>query len=64
MARSGAPSCRRAPSRARARRWSCATVGDAFGGLDVQRAVAHVNGEIARALIGSAADDQAALDAG
>jgi enolase len=31
--------------------------------LDVQRAVAHVNGEIARAVIGLAADDQAALDA-
>ena len=34
----------------------------AFGGLDVQRAVAHVNGEIAHAVIGLAADDQAALD--
>ena len=33
-----------------------------FGGLDVMRAVGHVNGEIARALVGSAADDQAALD--
>ena len=33
-----------------------------FGGLDVMLAVGHVNGEIARALIGSAADDQAALD--
>ena len=33
-----------------------------FGGLDVLRAVAHVNGEIAQALIGSRADDQAALD--
>ena len=37
--------------------------GVAFGGLDVQRAVAHVNGEIARAVIGLAADDQAAVDA-
>ena len=37
--------------------------GTAFGGLDVQRAVAHVNGEIARALAGRRADDQAALDA-
>jgi enolase len=36
--------------------------GDAFGGLDVQQAVAHVNGEIARAVIGMAADEQAALD--
>ncbi len=36
--------------------------GEAFGGLDVQRAVAHVNGEIARAVIGLAADGQAALD--
>ena len=37
--------------------------GAAFGGLDVQRAVAHVDGEIARALRGHRADDQAALDA-
>src|SRR5665213_1843991 len=37
--------------------------GSRFGGLDVLQAVAHVNGEIAAALIGSAADDQAALDA-
>ena len=29
-----------------------------FGGLDVMRAVANVNGEIARALLGSPADDQ------
>src|SRR5665213_3644693 len=36
--------------------------GSRFGGLDVLQAVAHVNGEIAAALIGSAADDQAALD--
>ena len=34
-----------------------------LGGLDVLRAVGNVNGEIARALAGSAADDQAALDA-
>jgi enolase len=33
-----------------------------FGGLDVLQAVAHVNGEIAHALAGVAADDQAALD--
>ena len=37
--------------------------GAAFGGLDVQLALAHVNGEIARAVRGRAADDQAALDA-
>ena len=37
--------------------------GSAFGGLDVQQAVAHVNGEIARAVVGHAADEQAALDA-
>ncbi|MDP1648973.1 MAG: phosphopyruvate hydratase [Rubrivivax sp.] len=37
--------------------------GDRFGGLDVQCAVAHVNGEIARAVQGLAADDQATLDA-
>ncbi len=36
--------------------------GQRFGGLDVQRAVAHVNGEITRAVLGMAADDQAALD--
>jgi len=34
-----------------------------FGGLDVKQAVDNVNGEIARALTGSAADDQGALDA-
>ena len=33
-----------------------------FGGLDVQRAVGNVNGEIARALAGVAADNQGALD--
>jgi enolase len=37
--------------------------GAPFAGLDVRRAVDHVNGEIARTLIGKAADDQAALDA-
>jgi enolase len=36
--------------------------GDAFGGLDVVRAVANVEGEIALALRGAAADDQEALD--
>jgi enolase len=36
--------------------------GERFGGLDVQRAVAHVNGEIAHAVLGMAADDQATLD--
>ncbi len=36
--------------------------GAAFGGLDVTRAVAHVDGEIARAVIGLPADDQAGLD--
>jgi enolase len=36
--------------------------GAAFGGLDVTRAVANINGEIARALAGSTADDQKALD--
>src|SRR6185436_907973 len=36
--------------------------GHPHGGLDVQRAVARVNGEIARAVMGMAADDQAALD--
>ena len=33
-----------------------------FSGKDVQQAVANVNGEIAGALVGAAADDQAALD--
>ena len=37
--------------------------GTAFGGLDVMRAVANVNGAIARAVMGMAADDQGALDA-
>ena len=37
--------------------------GERFGGLDVQRAIGHVNGEIADAVRGLAADDQAALDA-
>ena len=36
--------------------------GSAFGGLDVAGAVANVEGEIASALRGVAADDQAALD--
>jgi enolase len=34
----------------------------AHGGLDVQRAVAQVNGEIARAVMGMVAHDQSALD--
>ena len=33
-----------------------------FGGLDVLQAVAHINGEIANALMGSQADNQIALD--
>jgi len=37
--------------------------GAAFGGLDVRRAVASLNAEIAPALIGRDADDQAAIDA-
>jgi len=36
--------------------------GPRFGGLDVLQAVAHVNGEIAGALQGLAAEDQAAVD--
>jgi enolase len=36
--------------------------GDAFGGHDVTRAIGHVNGEIARAVTGIDAADQAALD--
>ncbi len=36
--------------------------GTAFGGLDVKRAVGHVNGEIAAALSGADVNDQAALD--
>ena len=34
----------------------------AFGGLDVRKAVGHVNGVIARALVGCSANDQADLD--
>ena len=37
--------------------------GEAFGGYDVQRAVAHVNRDIARAVTGLDARDQAGLDA-
>jgi len=37
--------------------------GDKFGGFDVQRAVANVNGAIAHAVIGMDAANQAALDA-
>ncbi len=36
--------------------------GEAFGGYDVTRALGHVNGEIARAVTGMDAADQAALD--
>jgi enolase len=36
--------------------------GDAFAGYDVRRAVAHVNGEICRAVTGLDADDQQTLD--
>ena len=48
---------------AAARRSTCATAAQRFGGLDVTRAVANVNGEIARALTGRDAADQAAIDA-
>jgi enolase len=37
--------------------------GAAFGGLDVQRALGHVVGELATAVLGMPADDQTALDA-
>ena len=36
--------------------------GDRFGGLDVMRAVGHVNGEISNALVGTKADNQTVLD--
>src|SRR5689334_21406321 len=36
--------------------------GEAWGGKGVIRAVEHVNGEIARALVGARAAEQAALD--
>jgi enolase len=36
--------------------------GDRFGGLDVMRAVGYVNGEISKALVGTMADNQTALD--
>jgi enolase len=35
---------------------------DRFGGLDVMQAVGHVNGEISKALVGTRADNQSALD--
>ena len=36
--------------------------GNPFGGLDVLQAVGHINGEIAKALIGTDAENQFALD--
>lgn len=36
--------------------------GDRLGGLDVLRAVGHVNGEISNALVGTKADNQSVLD--
>jgi enolase len=36
--------------------------GDRFGGLDVMQAVGHVNGVIAKALVGTNADKQSVLD--
>jgi len=36
--------------------------GHRFGGLDVMRAVGHVNGEISNALVGTKADNQSVLD--
>lgn len=36
--------------------------GNALGGLDVTKAVSHVNGEIARAVLGLPADDQETID--
>ena len=36
--------------------------GNPFGGLDVSQAVGHINGEIAKALIGTDAENQFALD--
>ena len=36
--------------------------GEPFGGLDVLQAVGHINGEIAKALIGTDAENQFALD--
>src|SRR5207249_3254272 len=37
--------------------------GERFGGMDVQRAVGHINEDIARAIVGFDAQDQAAIDA-
>ena len=51
-ARSGGRSPRPARRTDRARRSTCATAARRFGGLDVMRAVAHVDGEIARAVAG------------
>ena len=36
--------------------------GDRFGGLDVMKAVGHINEEITKALVGTKADNQSALD--
>ena len=51
-AHTAARRCPRAPPRASSRRPSCATAASAWGGKGVTRAVANVNGEIARALAG------------
>ena len=53
-----APSLPRAPRPARARPSTSATAATRFGGYDVTRAVAAVNGEIAAALGGPDALDQ------
>ncbi len=48
--------------KAHAKPWSYETVENPFGGLDVLQAVGHINGEIAKALIGTDAENQFALD--
>ena len=59
-ARSGARRCRRARRPDSAKRWSCATATrSAILGKGVTKAVAHVNGEIAKALAGRDADQRA-----
>ena len=60
--RGGARRCRPAPRPASSRRPSSATAAREWGGKGVGGAVANVNGEIAAALQGADAADQAAID--
>ena len=57
-----APRCRRVRPPASSRRWSCATAATPWAGKGVSQAVDNVNGELADALRGRDAADQAGLD--